>query len=76
MSHGPLLVIIEIPVFNANSVDQDQMLSSAMSDLGLHCLPVALLGVSRLKWVKCFVVYLYFLYIFISISFTTSAQNL
>ena len=23
-----------------------------MSDLGLHCLPVTLLGVSRLQWVK------------------------
>ena len=34
---------IEIPVFNANSADPDQM---------QHCLPVTLLGVSRLKWVK------------------------
>ena len=43
---------IEIPVFNANSVDPDQIQHSAPSDLGLHCLPVTLLGVSRLKWVK------------------------
>ena len=36
----------------ANSGYPDQMLHSAASDLGLHCLPVTLLGVSRLKWVK------------------------
>ena len=33
----------------ANSGDPDQMLLSAMSDLGLHCLPIILLGVSRLQ---------------------------
>ena len=33
---------IEIPVFNANSVDPDQTPRSAASDLGLHCLPVSL----------------------------------
>ena len=42
----------EIPVFNANSVDPDQMLHSAASYLGLHSLPITLLGVSQLKWVK------------------------
>ena len=47
-----LLCFIEIPVFNANSVDPDLMLHSATSDLGLHCLLVFLLGVSRLKWVE------------------------
>ena len=36
----------------ANSEDPDQMLHSAMSDLGLHCLPITFLGVSRLPWVK------------------------
>ena len=36
----------------ANSCDPDQMLHSAASDLGLHCLPITLLGVSRLQWVK------------------------
>ena len=36
----------------ANSGDPDQMLHYAASDLGLHCLPVTLLGVSRLQWVK------------------------
>ena len=35
----------------ANSGDPDQM-HSAASDLGLHCLPVTLLGVTRLQWVK------------------------
>ena len=33
----------------ANSGDPGQMLHSTMSDVGLHCLPATLLGVSRLK---------------------------
>ena len=36
----------------ANSGDPDQTPHSATSDLGLHCLPVTLLGVSRLQWVN------------------------
>ena len=36
----------------ANSGDRDQTLHSVASDLGLHCLPIILLGVSRLEWVK------------------------
>ena len=36
----------------ANSGDPDQMPRSAGSDLGLHSLPVTLLQVSRLQWVK------------------------
>ena len=36
----------------ANSGDSDQTLRSAASDLGLHCLTVTLLWVSRLQWVK------------------------
>ena len=36
----------------ANSGDPDQMPHSAASDLGLHCLPVTVLRVSRLQWVK------------------------
>ena len=36
----------------ANSEDPDQTPHSAASDLGLHCLPISLLGVSRLQWVK------------------------
>ena len=39
-------------VFHVNSVDSDQMLHSAASDLGLHCLQITLLGVFRLKWAK------------------------
>ena len=44
-----LLCFIEIPVFIANSVDPDQKPHSVVSALGLHCLQVTLLGVSRLK---------------------------
>ena len=36
----------------ANSGDPDQMPHNVASDLGLHCLPVTLSGVSRLQWVK------------------------
>ena len=36
----------------ANSGDPNQMPHSVASDLGLHCLPVTLLRVSRLQWVK------------------------
>ena len=36
----------------ANSGDPDQTPHSAASDLGLHCLPVTLLRISRLQWVK------------------------
>ena len=36
----------------ANSGDYDQMPHSAVSDLGLHCLPNTLLRVSRLQWDK------------------------
>ena len=36
----------------ANSGDPDQTPHSAASDLGLHCLPITLLRVSRLQWVK------------------------
>ena len=36
----------------ANSGDPDQMSLSVASDLALHCLPVTLLGVSRLQWVN------------------------
>ena len=48
-----LQCFIKTPVFNANSVDADQILShSAASDLSLHCLPITLLGFHLLKWVK------------------------
>ena len=35
----------------ANSGDPDQTPRSAASDLGLHCLSVTFLGLSRLQWV-------------------------
>ena len=35
-----------------NSEDPDQMPHSAASDVGLHCLPITLLGVSRPRCVK------------------------
>ena len=35
------------------SGDPDQTPRSAASDLGLHCLPITLLGVSRLKKSSC-----------------------
>ena len=38
----------------ANSGDPDQTPHSAASDLGLHCLPITLLGVSQLQWVNPF----------------------
>ena len=41
--------MVELP---ANSGDPDQTPHSAASDLGLHCLPINLPGVSRLQWVK------------------------
>ena len=41
----------------ANSGDPDQTPRSAASDLGLHCLPVTLLRVSRLQWVKIIATY-------------------
>ena len=36
----------------ANSGDPDQTPCSVASDLGLHCLSITLLRVSRLHWVK------------------------
>ena len=48
---------LDIPIENkdklfANSGDPDQTIWSAASDLGLHCLPITRLGVSRLQWVN------------------------
>ena len=42
-----LLCIIDITTFSANSVDPEQTPPSAVSDLGLHCLPIILLEVSN-----------------------------
>ena len=36
----------------ANSGNPDQTPRSAASDLGLHCLPVTILGITWLQWVK------------------------
>ena len=36
----------------ANSGGPEQMSCFVASDLGLHCLPITILGVSRLQWVK------------------------
>ena len=36
----------------ANSGDPDHTPRSAASDQGLHCLPITLLQVSQLQWVK------------------------
>ena len=44
--------LIEIPVFNTNSVDPDQRLHSVASDLDLHCLPVSFFWNARHKYVK------------------------
>ena len=43
---------IEIPVFNAKSVDPDQMLQNMASYLGLHYLPMSLLYDAWHEWVK------------------------
>ena len=41
---------------NVNSVNPDQMLHSAASDLGLHCLPMSLLcGTVSLNGLKAYV---------------------
>ena len=37
---------------NANNVDPDQILHSAAFDLGLHCVPVTLLEISKVNWTK------------------------
>ena len=43
---------METIVLNANSVDQDQTPQFAVSNLGLHCLPMSLLWDTRRKLVK------------------------
>ena len=41
-----------MPVIYANSVDPDQTQQNAMSDLGLHFLPMSHLWDARHKWVN------------------------
>ena len=50
--HKLLSCFIEIPIFNANSIDPNQTPHSMASDLGLHCLPMLLLWDVKLKWVN------------------------
>ena len=45
-------ILRKIVVLFANSADQDQMPQHAASDLGLHCLQITPLRVSRLQQVK------------------------
>ena len=47
-----ITIFIEICMFDANSVDPDQTLRSAASELGLHCLTMSPLWDARHKWVK------------------------
>ena len=46
-----ILLPLEIPGFNTNSVDPDQMSPSVASDLGLHCFPFTQFRVFRLRWI-------------------------
>ena len=48
----------------ANDVDPDQMQHNVASDLGLHCLPMTLLGFpgkNRLMYSICNFIYIFFL---------------
>ena len=47
-----ITMFIEIPIFNANSIDSDQRPRSAASDLCLHCLQMSHLRGAGHKWVK------------------------
>ena len=38
------IITLFFRMLNANSVDQDQMLHSVVSDLDLHCLPMSFYG--------------------------------
>ena len=48
-----LLCFIEILVFNANSIDCDQMQHSVVSDLGLHCCGLTDLTILILNFKHC-----------------------
>ena len=56
------IFLVKMAKLFANSRDLDQTQCSAASDLGLHCLPITLLWVFRLQWVKA--PYLLYNYIF------------
>ena len=66
--HGAWLAVllllpgfIEIPVFNANSLDPHQTPHSAVSNLWLDCLLMSYLWGARHKWVKFFQIWRLFL---------------
>ena len=65
-----------MPVINTNSVDPDQMLHSAESDLGLHCLPMSHLWDTRHKWVKIFTPYICIYYVSVKLSALNVTRNL
>ena len=56
--YGSAWLVFTITIFcrkitvNEKSVDPDQTLSSAASDLGVHCLPSTLLLDARFGWVQ------------------------
>ena len=47
-----IVMFVEISELNANSVDPDQTLRSAASDLDQHCLPMSLLWDAKLVLVR------------------------
>ena len=61
MSGCDLDILRENAKLFANSGDPDQTPHFAESDLDLSCLPVTLLGISRLKWVKSVLILFLFL---------------
>ena len=44
-----LLICFKEIAVNANSEDPHKILQNVQSNLGLHCLPITLLGIARLK---------------------------
>ena len=69
---------IEISLFNAYSGDTDQTPHSAVSDLGLHCLPFILFGVPRLKIPPqdAFLLQVFFFRLFVLLSIKYTPYNL
>ena len=59
----------------ANSGDPDQTPRSAASDLGLHCLPITHLRVSRLQWVNYDAAQYYYKYVFGPLKFLCLISN-
>ena len=68
-----------------NSADPDQTPHSAASDLGLHCLPITLLRVSRLQWVTAYlneiffsktIAYTFYKLYFVRVTMCSCSKNL